>query len=152
ATGIIASMVNLSDYMFNGISLSFGTPQSNGTVAFTGPRNTKLLSQTTTIYSGSQAFVTTTQIDYNDCSTFMNFNAFYSLYTAINNGQATFSDCRDNPTQIREYGYDKPANNAITNFASGHSATNAAPASRYTDISYLHLTNASFGPAAYSVD
>jgi RHS repeat-associated protein len=139
---------NLFPSLDSGIAVSVGAPMSDGAVTYAGARNTVVLSETTTEYSGGQTLVTTVQTDYNDCSTFMNFDPYASM---PGKRPTSFSDCSDNPTEIREYGYDKAANNAITNFNSGHSATNAAPASRYTDLSYLHQTNSAFGPATYSM-
>src|SRR5262249_12517355 len=145
ATKLLAQISNLPAYSNSGISIAAGIPLSNGSIAYTGARNMVLLSQTTTIYSGAQTLVTTTQTDYNDCSSFMNFAAYISSTTG---SLASFTDCRDNPTQIREYDYNTPANNAV--FGNGHSATGPAPASRYTDISYWHQTNSAFRPANYS--
>src|SRR5262249_52166356 len=110
ATALINQLANLANYFFAGISISSGRPLSNGSIAYTGARNMVLLSQTTTIYSGSQTLVTTTQTDYNDCSSYMNFDSYISSTTG---SLASFIDCRDNPTQIREYDYNTPANNAV---------------------------------------
>src|SRR5262249_14414963 len=141
AAVLLNQINNLPAYFRSGISIAASIPLSNGSITFTGARNTVLLSQTTTLYNGSQTLVTTTQTDYNDCSTFTNFNSYISSTTG---NFESFTDCRDNPTQIREYDYNTPANNAV--FGNGHSATSPAPASRYTDISYWHATNSAFGP------
>jgi RHS repeat-associated protein len=145
----LASMVSsLLPSSHSHIAVSPSVPGANGSVVYNGARNIVLLSQTTTLYNDDGSHTTTTtQTDYNDCSTFMNFDPYSG--TGIN--PASFLDCRDNPTQIREYGYDLAANNAGTNF-NGHAATSAAPASRYTDFSYWHQSNSGFGPAGYAVD
>ena len=100
AAALISQIENLPAYFSSGISLAGSIPSFNGSIVYSGLRNTKVLSQTTTEYIGGQTLVSTTQTDYNDCSRYLNFG-----YGAINPVQS-FQDCRDNPTQMREYGYD----------------------------------------------
>jgi hypothetical protein len=143
---LISQLSNLPAYDSRGVSVSSGPPTSDGSIVYGGNHNTVLLSETTTEYIGGQTLVSTVQTDYNDCSTYLNFTGNPSP----GKGLAPYSDCRDNPTEIREYGYDKAANIGAGNFGSGHSATSPAPASRYTDFSYLHQSNSSYGAANYS--